>query len=65
MADNNVFRYAREYRRVAVADHEVLLSFTSDEDAYEFNDWMMDEGERLFLAYLQRATDPTEAPDAD
>lgn len=31
-----------------IHEHEVFLSFTNDEDAYNFYDWWADEGEHLF-----------------
>lgn len=52
-----VFEYAREYRRMSVAEHEILLSFTNDDDAYAFYEWMTQEGEKAFLAYLKEMND--------
>lgn len=33
---------------VHLADHEVLLSFVNDEDAYRFRDWWYEDGHILF-----------------
>ena len=49
---DDVFTYARTYRQVEVAEHEVLLSFNNDDDAYDFQNWMDSAGASLFLDYL-------------
>lgn len=41
----------RQHRAADVADHEVYLSFASDEDALAFRDWLYDAGWQQFKAY--------------
>ena len=50
---DDVFTYASTYRQIEVADHEVLLSFNNDDDAYDFQNWMDATGAALFLDYLE------------
>lgn len=38
-----------EQKTVDIPEHEVLLSFRSDEDAVRFNYWWQDVGEVLFV----------------
>lgn len=36
-----------------VAEHELYLRFTNDEDAFDFREWWDDEGNQQFEAYLK------------
>lgn len=37
----------------SIHEHEILLVFVNDDDAYEFRQWMGTEGEAAFLAFLK------------
>lgn len=37
----------------SVADHEVFLSFNSDDEGLAFRDWLFDEGYALFREYFK------------
>lgn len=34
-------------------EHEILMSFYSDDGAYQFEDWWNDKGSELFFDYLK------------
>lgn len=38
----------------SVHEHEVLIAFNNDDDADQFRNWMLTEGEASFLAYRER-----------
>ena len=40
-------------KQIDIAEHEILLSFHSDEDAVRFFYWWSDEGEQQFLDKLE------------
>ena len=41
-----------------VAEHEVLLSFNSDEHAYAFNDWWLMKGSQQFVDWVRDERHP-------
>jgi hypothetical protein len=47
--------FARDERDIdmsrEVCDHEVFLSFTSDDDAFKFRDWLAEEGWEAFFKW--------------
>lgn len=46
------FEFATEYPSHRVADHEVFMSFTDDDDAIAFREWLASDGLELFAEYL-------------
>jgi hypothetical protein len=44
--------FPREYPRDEVADHEVLMSFNGDDDAFRFREWWDEAGAVAFAAWL-------------
>lgn len=44
--------FPSEYPFNKVADHEVLMSFLDDQDAFDFREWWEDEGSAVFLTWL-------------
>lgn len=42
-----------------IADHEVLLSFSDDQHAFVFGDWMFEHGWELFKKYYAGHPDVT------
>lgn len=41
--------------RSRVPEHQVLLSFNNDSDAFEFHDWWYESGRVLFVAWQEEA----------
>jgi hypothetical protein len=41
-------------KTMSVADHEILLSFSSDEDASLFEEWWHRHGAKAFLAWAEK-----------
>jgi hypothetical protein len=37
-----------------LAEHQILLSFNNDEDAYPFEDWWYEEGFEMYQKYVER-----------
>ena len=53
MADiDTEYEYAREFTR-DVREHEILLSFLSDEGACAFETWWHKEGEKVFRKFVK------------
>jgi hypothetical protein len=50
---NEVVELEDEHPRQSVADHEVLLSFNSDDFAEVFGYWWAEKGKASFLEYLE------------
>ena len=47
------FEFVTEYPSSRVADHEVFMSFTNDDDAIAFREWLASVGLELFDEYLE------------
>lgn len=46
------YKISKELTR-EVHDHEIFISFNSDEGAYSFQDWWHVEGEKLFQGWIR------------
>lgn len=47
--------FKTEHPAAGVADHEVLMAFTNDDDALLFRDWWQLWGQHLFCDYAKAA----------
>ena len=52
---NDLFNISTEFYRHTY-DHEVLLSFINDDEAYKFTEWLIEVGTELFREYLAEAS---------